>query len=235
MESRCPYELGVWDMRMGNKSQTCGLSLKTTVFLYTVTQNNMQCTLNLSCAQDYKTKSGDQSQISSIWLAEMATGHITLGAGTWKNSIYVYLRTNFTMLFIGLCTCELEVKTTVNNDKTLANFLSLKKGNVFSISSTENLLSLYSIYTRVNACATNVDPDQRAHSYHLIWIYICPIFVRNKPINLKVNRVDQMCWMCWMIWICTVRPRNKGVSMDSMATVLYLYYIYFNYISILPS
>jgi hypothetical protein len=77
-------------------------------------------------------------------------------------------------------------------------------------------LTLYSIYTDFNACATSVDPDQPAHLCHLFRIWTGHILVRNNLMNQKVNSVDpdHKAQMCHMIWIYTVRPHNKCVYME---------------------
>jgi hypothetical protein len=79
------------------------------------------------------------------------------------------------------------------------------------------MLTLYSTHTRFYACASSVDPDQLAHLCHLIWICTGHILIRNNLIIYTVrHRVDpdQIAQMSRLIWIYTVRPRNKGVSVE---------------------
>jgi hypothetical protein len=49
--------------------------------------------------------------------------------------------------------------------------------------------------------ANRLDPDQLAHSCHLILIYTVRFLVRNNRMNLKANIVgsDQTAWMSWLI------------------------------------
>jgi hypothetical protein len=60
-----------------------------------------------------------------------------------------------------------------------------------------------------------LDPDLLAHQWHqdldLHWSYL---FINNL-MNQKVNSLDpDQTPICWLIWIYTVRPCNKGVSME---------------------
>jgi hypothetical protein len=72
-----------------------------------------------------------------------------------------------------------------------------------------------SLYTHFYACATSVDPDQPAHSCHLVRICTGRILARNNQTNQSANSVDpvQTVRICRLIWIYTVRPHNKGIYM----------------------
>ena len=88
-------------------------------------------------------------------------------------------------------------------------------------------ITFSSLYTHFYACVTSVDPDQLAHSCHLIRICTGLILVRNNLINQKVGKQ----YRSWSDGIdvqadldlhCSPTPKN--VSMDEMVSIVWTFW-----------